>query len=137
MYLGAPPLLEYFDYERKRMVRFKSKHEWEWAHYFQKHGLDWEYEPLTFLSPDKTTRDRRLTYTPDFGIARNWISVEIKTFREKHVRNRLDFCLQPLILIFGMPEPLKNHIHVYLPNTPGSNRCRTWDEALSFARRAL
>lgn len=137
MYLGQPPLLEYFDYERCRTIRFKSKHEWMWAQHFQDARLDWEYEPLTFLSPDKTTKDRRLTYTPDFGLRLNRISIEIKTYNEKHVRNRLDFCLQPLILIFGLPNPLKHDAHVYIPGIARSTRYRTWSEAFAVAQQAL
>lgn len=134
-YLGSPPLLEYFDNERRRMVRFKSKHEWNWAIYLELAHLDWEYEPLTFLSPDKCTRDRRLTYTPDFGVNRNTVMIEIKTYREKHVRNRLDFCNLPLILIFGLPS--KNDMHVYLPNVRQSYRCTDWTAAYALARNGL
>lgn len=137
MYLGTPPLLEYFDAERKRTIRFKSKHEWMWATWLQDNGFDWEYEPLTFLGPHKRGGGRSETYTPDFGLSGNRVSIEIKTYQERHIKNRLDFCTQPLILICGLPSPLKSDIYVYLPGVKTAPRITDFATAYALAHNGL
>lgn len=136
MYLGCPPLLEYFDDARRRMIRFKSKHEWQWATWLEDNGFDWEYEPLTFFGPDKNRRSGRSeTYTPDFGLNKNTVFLEIKTYQKQHIKNRLDFCTQPLLLIFGLP--FKSDIYVYLPGVRSAPRAVDFASAYALARNGI
>lgn len=127
---------EFFCRERLRMIRFKSKHEYMWYTWFERLGLQWEYEPVTFLHPEKTSKDRGLTYTPDFGLEMNSVFVEVKTYGKQHVKNLLELCNRPLILAFG--HPLKCDLYVTFPeNKIKSHRFTDFDAAYTLARNGL
>lgn len=126
----------YYDARRARYFTFKSKHEYMWATWFDRYELDWEYEPVTFLHPDKNTKDTRLTYTPDFGLELNSILIEVKTYGKQHVKNLVELCNRPLLLIFG--HPLKCDIHVQFPeNIFKTYYFSEWEPAYNFARHGL
>jgi hypothetical protein len=127
---------EFFCDERRRMIRFKSKHEYMWYTWFERLGLQWEYEPVTFLHPEKTTKGNALTYTPDFGLECNAVFVEVKTYGKQYVRNLLGLCNKPLILAFG--HPLKCDLHVMFPEDKSKSHYFTdFDAAYRLARNGL
>lgn len=127
---------EFFCRERGRMIRFKSKHEHMWYTWFERLGLQWEYEPVTFLHPEKTSKNRGLTYTPDFGLECNAVFVEVKTYGNQVVKNLIELCNKPLILAFG--HPLKCDLYVQFPDDVSKTyRFKDFDAAYSLARNGL
>ncbi len=80
-------------------VELKSKHERNWARFFDKHALAWQYEPTRFYAG-------RESYTPDFLIGKTYI--EIKTLGARKL-NKFHLCPAALILIYGLPD--RHYIH--------------------------
>lgn len=127
---------EFFCRERNRMIRFKSKHEYMWYTWFVRKDIQWEYEPITFLHPDKSTKGNALTYTPDFGLELNSIFIEVKTYGKQHVKNLIELCNRPLILAFG--HPLKCDLYVQFPDNKTKSYWYTdFDAAYALARNGL
>lgn len=73
----------------------RSFHEKAWAAYFDRIGLAWEYEAVTFRAAGRS-------YTPDFALLGRTLFVEIKAWGAKNI-NAFELCPHTLILIFGMP----------------------------------
>ena len=125
--------VDYYNAKRQRYVTFKSQHEYMWATWFDRLDLDWEYEPVTFKDKEP---DLPFTYTPDFGLHENTLFVEVKTYGNQVVKNRLEFCTYPLIIIFG--HPLKCDLYVQFPeNTKQTHRFTDWASAYNLARNGL
>ena len=74
----------------------RSKHEEMWAAHFDRIGLAWEYEAVTFRAAGRK-------YTPDFALLCRTLFVEIKVWGTKNVHNHFELCSKPLLLIFGTP----------------------------------
>lgn len=121
---------DYYSPQLKRRFRLKSKHELMWASWMDRQGITWDYEPVKFEDPDKGS------YTPDFGLHENTLFLEIKTYGNQVVKNKIELCLHPLILIFG--HPLKCDLYVQFPeNIFKTHRFTDWTSAYNLARNGL
>lgn len=74
----------------------RSYHERLWAAYFDRIGLAWEYEAVTFRAAGRS-------YTPDFALLGRTVFVEIKAHGAKP-KNLFHLCSSTLVLIFGTPD---------------------------------
>lgn len=125
--------IDYYSRVLNRRFRFKSKQEWMWASWMDRNGIAYEYEPVKFKDPEP---DLPFSYTPDFGLHENTLFLEIKTYGNQVVRNRIEFCTFPLILIFG--HPLKCDCYVQFPDDKfKSHRFTDWSSAYNLARNGL
>ena len=87
-------------------IKFKSQLEVRWAIYFDELGLEWEYEPDTFIL------DESRRYTPDFYLKKSELYVEIKPiigFWEEIKDTLLKFSnliKKDVIMCYGTPTAL-------------------------------
>lgn len=124
-----------------RQVAFRSKTEAVWAQHFDKIGIPWVYEPVTF-------RSGGARYTPDFQLDNLPIFVEIKAAigplnRGAHLvyqdsKFTRPSCGHPLILICGLP---KGHFAELFHLWPGPGglyvKYASFDHAFHAARQLI
>lgn len=81
-------------------AELRSLHEYAWARFWTRAGLQWRYEPTRFFSG-------RESYMPDFLI--NGVYIEIKTYRATNL-NKFYLCPHALLIIYGKPN--RHYIHL-------------------------
>lgn len=121
--------VDYYSPRLERRFTFKSKHEYMWASWMDRNDIAWAYEPVTF-------KHEGSHYTPDFGLENNTVFLEIKTYGNQVVKNKIEICTFPLILIFG--HPLKCDCYVQFPEDIfKTHRFTDWSSAYNLARNGL
>lgn len=77
----------YIPLDGKPLIRMRSSWEVVFAHWLDKHGIEWMYEPKHFYIGEG--RWTGTTYTPDFYIPRSKIYVEVKGHFSKEFGRKL------------------------------------------------
>jgi len=77
----------YIPLDGKPLIRMRSSWEVIFAHWLDKHGIEWLYEPKHFFIGDG--RWTGTTYTPDFYILKSKIYVEVKGHFSKEFGRKL------------------------------------------------